>query len=134
MFGILKFVWLIFKTFSELLNVNRNALKSVPDPTKYLSMILLSCFWCLAFGMYFGELLFIGYNMVGHIALITMGFVTWWTFKQYRSNGPVRVGADYLRAPDRSSRCDEYSDEERARLVRDTPTYVPPTRRSRGTG
>lgn len=118
MFSVLKFFWILFKSFPELLNVDRNALKFVPFQTKYLAMILLSCFWCLAFGIYFGELMTIGYNMVGHVALITMVFVTWWTFRHYRMLSPMRLGEDYLRAVDRSSRCDEYSDEEREKIAK----------------
>ncbi|MDA0847169.1 MAG: hypothetical protein O2997_02980 [Proteobacteria bacterium] len=106
------------RAFPDLLNVDQNALKAVPDPTKYLAMILLSCFWCLAFGMYFGEMLTIGYNMAGHIAVVTMVFVTWWTFRHYCLLAPARLSSDYLRAPDRSSRCDEYSDEEREALAK----------------
>ena len=34
---------------------------------RYFATILLACFWCLAFGLYFGEFLFIGYNMLGHV-------------------------------------------------------------------
>ena len=117
MFSVLKFFWILFKAFPDLLNVDRNALKVVPVQTKYLAMILLSCFWCLAFGLYFGELLTICYNMAGHIALITMVLVTWLTFHHYRTLFSVRPRADYLRAPDRSSRCDEYSDEERVLLA-----------------
>ena len=50
MFSMLKFVWILFKAFPDLLNVDRNALKFVPDQTKYLAMILLSLFgaWRLA--------------------------------------------------------------------------------------
>lgn len=108
----------MFRSFPDLLNIDRNALKSVPDQTKYLAMILLSCFWCLSFGMYFGELMTIGYNMFGHVALITMVFVTWWTFRHYRLLSPSRRGVDFLRAPDRSSRCDEYTDEQREELAK----------------
>ncbi|WP_291937072.1 hypothetical protein [Limnohabitans sp.] len=43
MFSLLKFFYLLFKSFPDLLNIDRNALKGVPDQTKYLSMILLSC-------------------------------------------------------------------------------------------
>lgn len=116
MFGVLKFLWLVFKAFPDLLNVDRNVLKHVPDQTKYLAMILLSLFWCLAFGLYFGELLTIGYNMMGHVAVLTMVFVTWWTFRSFRLMSPARLGVDYLRAPDRSSRCDEYTDEDREKM------------------
>jgi hypothetical protein len=117
MFGVLKFFRALFLAYRDLLHVDRNALKAIPDQSKYLAMILLSCFWCLAFGIYFGELLAIGYNMLGHVALITMVFVTWLTFRHYQMINPLRSGVDYLRAPDRSSRCDEYTHEERERLA-----------------
>lgn len=116
MFSLFKFLFLLAKAFPNLLNVKSNALAHVPDQTKWLVMTLLSCFWCLAFGLYIGELLTIGYNMVGHIALITMVFVTFWVFKQYRPT-TVRPSVDYLRMPDRSSRCDEYTDEQRLKLA-----------------
>ena len=116
MFSIIKFILIIIREFPRLLQIDRNALKHVPDPTKYLAMILLSCFWCLAFGLFIGELLTIGYNMIGHIAIISMVFVTWWTFKNYRINNSVRRSEDYLRMPDRSSRCDEYTPEQRLLL------------------
>jgi fatty acid desaturase len=104
------------QAFPNLLNINRNALEHVPTPTKYLAMIILSCFWCLAFGLYIGELLTIGYNMIGHIAIVTMVFVTWYTFRSLNTGNPR--GQDYLRMPDYSSRCDEYTDEQRAELAR----------------
>ena len=116
MFSIIKFIWIITREFPRLLQIDRNALKHVPDPTKYLAMILLSCFWCLAFGLFIGELLTIGYNMIGHIAIISMVFVTWWTFKNYKIKNSVRRSEDYLRMPDRSSRCDEYTPEQRLLL------------------
>ena len=69
-------------------------------------MIMLSCFWCLAFGLFVGELVFIGYNMIGHVAVVTIVFVTWWTFRNLAKN--KERGVDYLRMPDRSSRCDYF--------------------------
>jgi hypothetical protein len=118
MFGLFKFIWLMGHSFLGLLNVDRNALKRVPDESKYLAMIMLSCFWCLAFGLYMGELFFIGYNMIGHVLLITMAFMTWWTFRTYRSRqSPYgKRGENYLRMPDHSSRCDDLSDEQRVEL------------------
>ena len=118
MFGILKFIWAVSKAFIHLLNVDRNALKQVPDETKYLAMVMLSCFWALAFGLYIGELNSIAYNMAGHVLLITMCFVTWWTFRTYQAQqAPFkRSGIDFLRMPDRSSRCDELTDEQRLEL------------------
>lgn len=111
MFSVLKFIWIVFKAFPALLNVDRNALANVPNASKYLAMIMLSCFWCLAFGLYIGELFTIGYNMIGHIAIVTMVFVTWWTFRSLNTGNPR--GADYLRMPDYSSRCDELTEDQR---------------------
>jgi hypothetical protein len=111
MFSVLKFIWIVAQAFPSLLNIDRNALANVPSPTKYLAMILLSCFWCLAFGIYIGELLTIGYNMLGHVAIVTMVFVTWYVFRSL--NHTNARGADWLRMPDYSSRCDELTDEQR---------------------
>ena len=122
MFSVLKFLWIVFKAFPALLNVDRNALANVPNPTKYLAMIMLSCFWCLAFGLYIGELLTIGYNMIGHVAIVTMVFVTWMTFRNLNSGNPR--GADYLRMPDYSSRCDELTEEQRLAGVARTDSLL----------
>lgn len=116
MFSLFKFLYLIARAFPQLLSIKSNGLAHVPDQSKWLAMTLLSCFWCLAFGLYVGELLTIGYNMVGHIALISMVFITSWVFAYYRNN-TRRVLVDYLRMPDRSSRCDEYTDEQRLKLA-----------------
>lgn len=123
MFSLLKFLYLIGREFPRLLDIRVNGLSHIPDPTKYLSMVLLSCFWCLAFGIYIGELLTIGYNMIGHVALITMAFVTWYVFRNYQKRQESivkynRHNINWLRMPDRSSRCDEYTDEERERLAK----------------
>lgn len=42
----------------------------------------------MAYGLYLGELLTIGVNIMGHFALIIMVFVTWWTFHHYRMLTP----------------------------------------------
>jgi len=116
MFGLLKMLYYVLREFPRLLDIRANSLRDVPDPSKYLAMIMLSLFWCLAFGIYAGELFYIGYNMIGHIAVVTMCFVTWWTFRNYRLRTPP-VRKDWLRAPDRSSRCDELTDEARQQAV-----------------
>lgn len=117
MFGMIKLLWFAGITATELLSVDRNALKNVPAPTKYLAMVLLSCFWCLAFGIYASELYYIGYNMIGHVLLITAVFVTLSVFTSLTREYGARRN-DWLRAPDRSSRCDEYTDEQRIELAK----------------
>jgi len=123
MFAVLKFIYILFKAFRNGLNPNLNSLRYAPVYLKYFTSILLACFWCLAFGLYIGELLIIGYNMIGHIALITMAFGTGYVMQVFRKTyGPKqsdgRQGTvEYLRMPDRSSRCDELTEDQRLAAV-----------------
>ncbi len=119
MYGLYKFLILVVKTFRNLLNVDRNALSSVPTSYKYLVMVMLSCFWALAFGLYVGEVYFIGYSMIGHIALITMAFVTWYTFHNLKRIHiwSMRNNYELLRDPARIPKCYEMTDEERGQAA-----------------
>ena len=117
MYGLLKLLYHAIISGRDLLNVNKNALQYVPNPSKCFAMIMLACFWCLAFGIYMGELLFIGYNMIGHVVILSMCFVTRLTFKNYTRILKARKNINYLRMPDRSSRCDELSDDVRTQLA-----------------
>jgi hypothetical protein len=81
MFSVLKFIYILFRQGKTLLNPNLNPLRHAPVHIRYFASILLGCFWSLAFGLYIGELLTIGYNMIGHIAIISMAFATWAVFK-----------------------------------------------------
>ena len=87
----------------------------------YVRYVAEHTFWpcfssILAFGLYIGQPFSIGYDMLGHIAIISMTFVTWVVFKQsiriYMD--PEKEKEDWLRMPDRhSSRCDEMTAEQR---------------------
>lgn len=110
MFSVLKFIYILWSQGRNLLNPNLNPLRHAPVHIRYFASILLACFWCLAFGLYIGELLTIGYNMLGHIAIISMVFATWAVF---RTTERTYLSGDWLRAPDRSSRCDELTDQQR---------------------
>ena len=73
--------WFVLGNFAYgLLDSGKNALKTAPMEYKYLVSNLLASMWCIAFGIFTAELLFIGYNIIGHIALITMVFFTWFVF------------------------------------------------------
>jgi hypothetical protein len=118
MFSVLKFIYILFKASRDVVNPNINPLRHAPAHIKYFASILLACFWCLAFGLYIGELLTIGYNMLGHIAIVSMVFATWAVFRTVENTYSPRQGSvDYLRMPDRSSRCDELTDEQRLDLM-----------------
>ena len=120
MFSVLKFIWLVSRSSWNIMNPNLNPLRHAPVYIKYFLSILLGCFWSLAFGLYIGELLTIGYNMVGHVAIVSMAFGTWAVFRQVKKTYGVRAGTnDYLRMPDRSSRCDEMTEEERIAKVKE---------------
>ena len=120
MFSVLKFIYILFSQGRDLLNPNLNPLRHAPIHIRYFASILLGCFWSLAFGLYVGELLMIGYNMLGHIAIISMVFVTWAVFKTTEKTYSVRQGTvDYLRMPTRDSRCDELTEEQRLQKIRE---------------
>ena len=114
MFGLLKMLYYLLNSGFKLLNPNTNPLKYAPMQVKLVASILLACFWCLAFGVYFKKFDGIAYNMFGHIAVIGMAFITWGVFKLSKKiYGPRQGTQAYLRTPDFASRCDELSNEER---------------------
>ena len=114
MYSLLKFVYFVFLKVRQLLDPNLNPLRHAPAHIRYFATILLACFWCAAFGLYFGDFFFIGYNMLGHIAVISMAFVTWGVFKQTdRIYGSRQGTQEWFRMPDRSSRCDDMTEEQR---------------------
>jgi len=113
MFGLLKFLRLLFKTFWHLLDPNKNGLKNAPMQIKYFVSIWLACFWALAFSLYTGEIIYLGYNVFGHLAIVSMAFVTWLVVKTVQKQYPDRPKYDELRQPDRAQRDSEMSDEER---------------------
>ena len=117
MFSVLKFIWLVTRSSWNIMNPNINPLRHAPAHIKYFASILLGCFWCLAFGLYVGELLTIGYNMIGHIAIISMVFATWAVFRTTENVYAPRTGVQWLRAPDHSSRCDELTEQQRLEAV-----------------
>ncbi len=122
MFAILKFIYIlcrsIYRGFRNGLNPNLNSLRHAHPYLKYYLSIQLSAFWSLAFGLYIGELMTIGYSILGHWAIITMVFVTVSVLRTVRNTYAPREGTvDYLRAPDRGSRCDELTDEQRAEAI-----------------
>ena len=120
MYSILKFIYFLSGKGWSIINPNLNPLRHAPLYVRYFTTILLACFWCLAFGLYFKDFFVIGYNMLGHIAVISMAFVTWAVFKQFNRIYSPRVGTqDWLRMPDRSSRCDEMTEEQRLEKIKE---------------
>ena len=113
MFGLLKFILAVCRTFYELLDPNLNALRNAPASIKYGASILLACLWCLAFGLYIGELTYIGYNMFGHIAVVSMAFLTWLVMRTVTRQYPDRNEYEILRDPSRIPKCYDMTEEER---------------------
>ena len=75
-------------TLLDILDPNKNGLKAAPPEYKFMISLILAGLWCVVFGVYTAELLFIGYNIIGHILGITMVFVTWTVFKNVRAHTP----------------------------------------------
>jgi len=113
MFGFVKFLVFVFSNFIQLLDPDRNALKDAPPQIKYITSVLLASFWAVAFSLYVGELATLGYNVIGHAAVVTMAFVTWLVFRHFRRTYTERSEYDILRDPARAPKCYELTDEER---------------------
>lgn len=113
MFGFYKFIILIYKAFVDVINPDKNALKDAPPQIKYITSVFLASFWALAFSLYTGELWYLGYNIIGHFAVVTMAFVTWLVFKHFRNTYTLRNEYDLLRDPNRTPKCYELTDLER---------------------
>jgi len=120
MSSVLKLINFPFQKLRSLLDPNLNPLRHAPAFVRYLATLLLACFWCLAFGTYFGDIQAVGYNMMGHAGVISMAFLTWAVFKQFdRIYGPREGTQEWLRMPDRSSRCDEMTEEQRLEKIKE---------------
>ena len=72
------------KKIQSFRNPAYNALRNSPPEYKFLMSTILAGMWCVSFGIYTGELLFIGYSILGHYALIFCVFVTWSVFRVTR--------------------------------------------------
>lgn len=113
MFGLIRFLRFLFVSFVQLLDPDRNALKDAPPQIKYITSILLASFWAVAFSLYFGELATLGYNVIGHVAVVSMAFVTWAVFRHFRRTYTERSEYDILRDPARAPKCYELTEAER---------------------
>jgi len=71
---------------TDILNPNRNGLRTAPTEYKFMISCTLASFWCIAFGIYTAELLFIGYSIIGHMLAILMVFITWKVFTDQRKH------------------------------------------------
>ena len=79
--------WIKLSKFSYgLLDSTKNALKTAPMEYKFVLSNTLAAMWCVAFGIYTAELLFIGYNIIGHTVLIAAVFFTWFVFTTEKKN------------------------------------------------
>ena len=118
MHGLYKFLRLLFKTFYQLLDPNFNGMRNAPLQIKYIASIMLACFWALAFSLYAGEIWYLGYNVFGHMAIVSMAFITYLVIKTIQKQYPDRPRFEQLRQPDRTQRDSEMSDEQRQQLAK----------------
>ena len=72
-----------------LLDGSKNALKNSSMEYRYWLSITLASMWCIAFGIYTYELLYIVYNIIGHTVLITAVFFTFFVFDKEKSRTPA---------------------------------------------
>ena len=112
---ITKFFSSLLRGIWGILNPNLNPLRNAPVFLKYFVTILLALFWSLAFGLYTKQFLYISYNMLAHIAVISMGFITWYTFRYFSRTYPDSY--PLMRDPNFSPKCYEMTDAEKQQAV-----------------
>lgn len=71
-----------------LLDHTKNALKHSSTEYRFMLTNTLAAMWCVAFGIYTAELLYIGYNIIGHTVLIAAVFFTFFVFTKEKSRTP----------------------------------------------
>ena len=111
MFSVIKFFYLLLRGGWGILNPNLNPMRNAPLHIKYFFTLILGLFWSLAFGLYTAQFFFIGINMLAHMAVISMIFVTWYTFSRFRRAYPDTY--PLMRDPNFSPKCYEMTDVER---------------------
>jgi hypothetical protein len=117
MFGLIKFLIALFKAGLQILDPDRNALKHAPPQIKYITSVFLASFWALAFSLYTGELWYLGYNIIGHFAVVSMVCITWLVFRHFKQTYTERTEYDLLRDPNRLPKCYELTDEEKLQAI-----------------
>jgi len=120
MWGLIKIFWALYKGSRNIIHPNYNPMRHAPVEYKVIATVILACLWCLSFGIFAGELLTIGHNMLGHIAVIVMVFVTWSTFQWFRKRYPAQPTPPLMRDPARAQRDYELTDQEREQALKRT--------------
>ena len=83
--------WISLGRFGyTLLDDTKNALKDAPMEYKFLLINTLAAMWCVTFGVYTAELLFIGYNIIGHTLLLVCVFFTWFVLSTSKKKSENR--------------------------------------------
>lgn len=81
--------WVALSKFGYgLLDNTKNALKHSTMEYRFLLTNTLAAMWCIAFGIYTAELLYIGYNIIGHTVLIIAVFFTFFVFTTEKKKAP----------------------------------------------
>lgn len=115
MFGILKIFYILWRSGWKIINPNLNPMRNAPLYIKYFATILLGCFWSLTFGLYTAQFFYIGINMLAHMAIISMIFITWYTFRRFGRAYPDT--SPLMRDPNFSPKCYELTDAERQQAI-----------------
>ena len=80
--------WKLGKFAYGLLDQTKNALKHSSMEYRFMLSNTLAAMWCVAFGIHTAELLYIGYNIIGHTVLIAAVFFTFFVFTTEKKKAP----------------------------------------------
>lgn len=97
------------------MNPHINPMRNAPTLVKYLATVALACLWCLAFSLYTAQFFYIDLNILAHVAMVTMVFVTWSTFRGFRRAYPDTY--PLMRDPHFSPKCYEMTEAEKLQSI-----------------
>ena len=66
-----------YDSYKKVMDHNQNPLRHIPDPvSRFWIMTILAWMWCIAFGLYFSNVILMGVSFIGHLAILFMVFFT----------------------------------------------------------
>lgn len=122
MFSLFKFIRFVAFAGWRILSPNLNPMRSAPTHIKYFATVLLASFWSLAFCLYTAQFFYIGINILAHLAIVSVAFLTWSTFRYFDHSYPSAF--PQMRDSKLQPKCYELTDAERLESLQRTETLL----------
>ena len=80
-----------YDSYKKVMDHNQNPLRHIPDPvSRFWIMTVLAWMWCIAFGLYFSNVILMGVSFIGHLAYLYLKAILFMVIAIY--GGDIVVG------------------------------------------